>query len=73
MDTYYDPEKPGSFGGISALSKASGSSQEATANWLRGQLTYTLHKPVRKRFVTRPYRTNKIDAQWQADLVEMIP
>ena len=70
---YYDAQQPGSFGGINALAKATGNTQRATSDWLGGQLTYTLHKPARKRFSTRPYRTNKIDAQWQADLVEMIP
>src|SRR5438477_3706732 len=35
-------------------------------------MTYTLHKGARRRYVTRPYRTNKIDGQWQIDLVEML-
>jgi transposase InsO family protein len=73
MEGYYDPSQPGSFGGINALARATRNTQRATKNWLSGQLTYTLHKPARKRFSTRPYRTNKIDAQWQGDLVEMIP
>ena len=73
MEAYYDAEQPGSFGGINALARRTGNTQRATSNWLSAQLTYTLHKPVRKRFSTRPYRTNKIDAQWQGDLVEMIP
>ena len=45
----------------------------ATQDWLRTQRTYTLHKPVRKRYSTRPYKTGAIDQHWQADLVEMIP
>jgi hypothetical protein len=71
-DVYYEPAKPGSFGSIKALSQASGVSLARTKLWLSKQMTYTLHKASRKRYVTRPYRTNKIDGQWQADLVEMI-
>jgi transposase InsO family protein len=70
---YYNPESVGSFSGVRTLSKATGTSLKAARDWLNKQMTYTLHKGARKRFVTRPYRTNKIDSQWQADLVEMIP
>ena len=51
---------------------ASGVSLQRTRLWLSRQMTYTLHKGARRRYVTRPYRTNKIDGQWQIDLVEMI-
>ena len=71
-DVYYEPAKVGSFGGVKALSEASGVSLPRTRLWLSQQMTYTLHKGARRRYVTRPYRTNKIDGQWQADLVEMI-
>lgn len=71
-DVYYEPAKAGSFGSVKALSEATGVSLARTKLWLSKQLTYTLHKGARRRYVTRPYRTNKIDAQWQADLVEMI-
>ncbi len=33
--------------------------------------TYTLHKPIRKKFQTRRVYVNGIDKQWKADLVEM--
>ena len=72
-EVYYNPQRVGSFSGVNALSKAAGTSNRVAKKWLSNQLSYTLHKAVRKRFVTRPYRTNKIDSQWQADLVEMIP
>ena len=71
-DVYYEPSKAGSFASIKALSDASGVPIRRTKLWLSKQITYTLHKGARRRYVTRPYRTNKIDAQWQADLVEMI-
>ena len=68
---YYDPSLPGSFGGVNALAKLAGTSYKTAKDWLSNEFTYTLHRQARKRYVTRPYRTNKIDAQFQADLVEM--
>ena len=68
---YYEPGLPGSFGGVTALSKLAGTSQATAKKWLSKQMTYTLHKQARKRYVTRPYRTNKIDMQFQGDIVEM--
>ena len=39
--------------------------------WLSGQDTYTLHKPVRRRFPRRRVVVPGIDHQWQADLVDV--
>ena len=39
--------------------------------WLKSQLTYTLHKPARINFKTRPVVVHRIDWQWQIDLVNM--
>ena len=39
--------------------------------WLRGQKTYTLHKPIRRRFTRRKTIVGGIDQQWQADLADM--
>ena len=72
-DIYYDTENPGGYGGVSRLRRAANSSKNVTNAWLRKQRTYTLHKPARLRYITRPYKTAGIDQQWQADLVEMIP
>lgn len=70
---YYDVPHPASYGGINRLAQATGTGRRATKDWLRVQRPYTLHKPVRKRYSTRPYKTDGIDQQWQGDLVEMIP
>ena len=72
-EIYYDAENVGSYGGVDRLQRAANASKAATKTWLKVQRTYTLHKPVRKRFSTRPYKTAGIDQQWQADIVEMIP
>ena len=41
--------------------------------YLHGHSPYTLHKPIRKAFTKERVYVHKIDEQWQADLVEMIP
>src|SRR6266849_50433 len=70
---YYDAHSSGGYGGVKLLREAAGSGQNRTETWLRNERTYTLHKPARLRYSTRPYKTAGIDQQWQADLVEMIP
>jgi hypothetical protein len=39
--------------------------------WLAGQNTYTLHKPVRKRFPRNPYSVTNIDDVWEVDLPDL--
>ena len=39
--------------------------------WLRKQQTYTLHKPIRRKFGRRKTVAAKIDYLWQADLADM--
>ena len=73
QDLYYNAEHPSSYGGVERLAQAVQRGKHATQEWLRTQRTYTLHKPVRKRYSTRPYKSGAIDQHWQADLVEMIP
>src|SRR5271156_1239432 len=71
-DIYYNPNHPASYGGAARLSRASGIPLKKVEEWLRGQQSYTLHRPARKAgYKTRPYRTGGIDEQWQADLVDM--
>ena len=41
--------------------------------FLREQVTYSLHKQIRRRFVRNQTIANGIDVQWQADLAEVIP
>jgi hypothetical protein len=39
--------------------------------WLQKQDTYTLHRPVRKRFPRNPYTVNNIMDVWKCDLVDI--
>jgi len=73
QDLYYNLKHPSSYGGVERLALAAQRGRRATQDWLRAQRTYTLHKPARKRYNTRPYKSAAIDQHWQADLVEMIP
>ena len=70
---WYDPAHPAGFGGPSKLSKASGQPLKQVKKWLQSQLAYTLNKPTRRKFNTRPYRVGGINDLWQMDLMEMIP
>ena len=70
--TYYDPTNPGAFGGARKLKK--GNRNLKTKNireWLSGQDTYTLHKSIKRKFKRRRIIVSGIDAQWQADLIDL--
>ena len=66
--TYYDTKNPGSLGGVEKLERATG---QPVKDWLITQDTYTLHKPIRRRFSGRRVTVSGIDDQWQADLVDL--
>ena len=40
-------------------------------DWLRKQQTYTLHKPIHKKFLRRKTVVAGIDTQWQADFADL--
>lgn len=50
---YEDPTVTGSFGGVQPFPKGSGLSTKK-AHLLQQRLSYTLHKPRRRRFPTLP-------------------
>src|SRR3981189_2597159 len=65
------PQAPCCLWGVSALVHASGLSPAVVKDWFKGQSSYSLHKPARKRYSTLHYITSGINYQWQADLVDM--
>lgn len=74
--TYYDPNHPAGFGGVDAVYRAARRDgvkvgRKEILEWLRQQPTYTLHKPVRRRFRRNRVVVHGMDQQWQADLVDM--
>ena len=66
---YYHPGKVGSFGGVESLIR--GSDVRNVKDWLKGEETYTLHKPVRRRFKRRKTYCLGVDHLWQIDLVDV--
>lgn len=71
-EMYLNPARAGSFGGVDALYRVAGGPKKEVQNWLRGVDTYTLHKPIRRKFKTNRVIVYSIDQQWQADLVDLI-
>ena len=57
---YFDPKNPGSFGGVQSLSKVA---DQPSKEWLSGQETYTLHRPVRRHLQRRRIIVSGIDDQ----------
>lgn len=70
-EIYYDISHPSSYGSIKKLSASSGNDIKGTASWMSSQDTYTLHKPVRKKFRRNPYLVSQMDYEWQMDLMDM--
>jgi len=73
---YFNPKRPGSYGGVLNLWKEARKSKpklklSAVEAWLAKQDTYTLHKPIRYNFSRRRVIVGGIDHQWQADLVDV--
>lgn len=68
---YYDISNPASYSSRRKLQEATNKQPKAVTDWLKGEETYTLHKPVRKRFPRNPYITNGIDREWQMDLADL--
>ncbi len=68
---YYELSAPGSFGGVKTLARNTKTDLNKTREWLRGQETYTLHKPVRRTFKRRKTLALGIDHLWQIDLVDV--
>lgn len=68
---YFDPSQPGSFGGVEALTRATGGRREDARKWLEKLISYTVHKPIRKKFPRRMVQVRGPFSGWQADLVDM--
>ena len=72
---FYNPRAPGSYGGLKALQHAVDRrlkpKKDKVLQWISGQDTYTLHKPVRRKFQRSRVMVSSMDDQWQADLVDV--
>ena len=74
---YLDPSQPASFGGLDAVYRAvkekakSKISRKQVQDWLSQQDVYTLHKPARRHYKRSRVIVSGIDAQFQADPVDV--
>lgn len=70
---YYDIRNPACFSTVEKLYDAVDRkiSKKSIREWLSSQLTYTLHRPRRKRFKRNFYNLNNINQQWQFDLIDL--
>ena len=69
--TFVDPSEPGSLGGVNAFTKAHKIPQDRAKQQLEQLLSYTLHKPRRRRFPTLPTKVFSINEQFVMDLVDL--
>jgi hypothetical protein len=67
-EIYYDPTNSTSFGGVRSLTRQTNANAK---KWLSSQDTYTLHKPIRRKFPRRKTFAKGIDDLFQADLADM--
>lgn len=72
---YFTASLPSSFGGkkklIRGLKGSPKINDPVVTKWLTNRDSYTLHRPVRKRFPRRKYIVNGIDDLWQVDLTDL--
>ena len=69
----FNPENTGAHGGVIALHRQviGVLSKKQVTDWLSGQDTYTLHKPIRRKFNRGRVLVGRVDQQWQTDLVDL--
>ena len=73
---YYDASSPGSYGGVEKLyieakKLIPNLRRIQVLEWLQGQIVYTLHKQSRRKFKRNPVVCERINENFQADLVDM--
>lgn len=73
---YYTPSNPGAFSSVAKLFNEAKKeiptlTLDNVKDWLKSQITYTLHRSARRKFSRNRIIVSKIDEQWEADLVEM--
>jgi transposase InsO family protein len=78
---YSDPAAPSAFSTVKKIHEASKQVTSKTKKkekspgkikaWLETQDSYTLHRPVRKRFPRNPYTVTNIGDVWEADIMDL--
>ena len=68
---YYDNKYPAGFWSVAKLVKASKNKKRDVEEWLSSRNTYTLHKPLRKKFPRNTYTVTNIDEVLEMDLADL--
>ena len=74
---YYDPESPVAFAGIQQLYREAKRihpklvRKQDVVDWIQEQSTYTLHKPIKRKFRRSRTIVSTMDEQWQGDLADV--
>lgn len=70
---YTDPSHPAGYSTVNKLWKAVNKTISKTEilEWLQTQDSYTLHRPIRRRFERNRYNVDNMDDLWEADLCDM--
>ena len=69
---YYDPQKPSAFSIVNKLTAAVPKKNKSDVrDWLEHQDAYTMHTPVRKRFLRDSYTVSNFMHLWECDLLDM--
>ena len=69
---YYTlPRRTAYSGNVKLLASSVGKSAKVTRDWLQSQDAYTLHKPVRYKFLRRRIIAGVPSYQWEIDLMDL--
>lgn len=70
---YYDPRNPAGYGGATKLKQVVQGKVKTKVvdDYLKAQIAYTLHKPIRKRIPRNHYLVSNIDDLFQSDLCDV--
>ncbi len=73
---FYNTSSPACYTGINAVyreakKRNSKITLEGVRNYLHKQYTYTLHKPIRRKFPRNKIKAVGVDTNWQCDLCEL--
>jgi hypothetical protein len=73
LPLYYAADRPSGLTSLQKLATASprGTRRSDMQKWLLQQDSYTLHRPVRKRFLRIPYTVTNIMDVWECDLLDV--
>ena len=71
MKQYFEPEQSASFSGVEALSRATKKKRKHVQDFLENEDSYTLHKPIVRKFSRRATLAPGPNVQAQADLIDV--